>query len=507
MSAPSIQSSQTMASYARRLGQFRKPGMEIVIDNHEDHKVYTTFDAINGRVEITAPQTTRFDEIQIHFEGLTRTYVDSVSPASAKSRTTASHNFLRLVMPIRESEYPQPRIAEAGQTYTYPFNFVIPNQLLPTSCSHEREEDHVQQAHLQLPPSVGDFEVSGKDDMAPQMMRTTYSVRVQVVRFRETDGKKTVISEVLKKIRVIPASSEAPPMSISLDDHEYTMSKTKSLKKGVFSGKLGKITMSAAQTAPFFLPPPSATGTPATTMATVDLRFDPNDASSQPPRLGGLTSKLKVLSFFSVRPVRSIASRTMMSTDYQPTRGMFNTRVPLSSRCVENVSWKRHEPKHAFQRRGSDSSTSSSEWSDSTATSPKNEAKLYYTATIIVPLSLPMSKEWLPTFHTCIASRVYALEFGLVVHTPGAGMPASQIGLRLPVQIAALGEKDAPAALTPSEAAAELAQADEFLRPRVIEVPSEEHIGNSILPGVPELPPSYEDFSELLPQRTVASRS
>lgn len=49
--------------------------------------------------------------------------------------------------------------------------------------------------------------------------------------------------------------------------------------------------------------------------------------------------------------------------------------------------------------------------------------------------------------------------------------------------------------MTAAEAAAELEDADNFLRPRVIEVPREEHIGNSVLATgtSSELPPSYEE--------------
>ena len=56
---------------------------------------------------------------------------------------------------------------------------------------------------------------------------------------------------------------------------------------------------------------------------------------------------------------------------------------------------------------------------------------------------------------------------------------------------------DQTSSLTAEEAAAELADANEYLRPRVIEMPREDLIENSILRSSstvprPELPPSYE---------------
>lgn len=49
--------------------------------------------------------------------------------------------------------------------------------------------------------------------------------------------------------------------------------------------------------------------------------------------------------------------------------------------------------------------------------------------------------------------------------------------------------------MTPEEARAELADANDFFTPRMLEVPQEELVGNSILPGASELPPSYESFA------------
>ena len=112
----------TVATYAKKIAQKGKPDVEIILDDHIVEKAYTTFDSISGRVDFTAPHNARFDEIKITFEGTTRTYVDNVNPHSSKSMTVAKHNFLKLVMPMKETDYPQPRIAEAGRTYTFPFN-------------------------------------------------------------------------------------------------------------------------------------------------------------------------------------------------------------------------------------------------------------------------------------------------------------------------------------------------------------------------------------------------
>lgn len=112
----------TIATYARKMAQIGQPDVEIILDNHYSGKAYTTFDVVSGKVNIKASHNARFDEIKVTFEGCTKTWVESLSPTATKTKSTATHNFLKLVMPVRESDYPQPRIAEAGRTYTFPFN-------------------------------------------------------------------------------------------------------------------------------------------------------------------------------------------------------------------------------------------------------------------------------------------------------------------------------------------------------------------------------------------------
>ena len=73
------------------------------------------------------------------------------------------------------------------------------------------------------------------------------------------------------------------------------MSVTKKLIKGLFAGKLGKITVSASQTRALEAPSSSA-GLPII-IATLKLRFDPLEDNVQPPRLGCLTSKIKSSTF------------------------------------------------------------------------------------------------------------------------------------------------------------------------------------------------------------------
>lgn len=466
--------------------------MEIILDNHTNDKVYSTLDAISGKVQITASRDARFDEIQITLEGSIKTYVENMSPHSTRSKITAYHNFLKLTMPIADSDYPQPRIAEAGQKYTFPFNFVIPEQLLPRACSHKCVAEHVHHAHIQLPPSMGDREVSPLDDLAPEMARVHYSIKVRVIRAREMDMKEVICSQGQRKIRVIPAAPEMPPLSIRPGEVDYILAKTKTLKKGVFSGKLGKITVSALQPGALtLLAPSNETIAPPTTMASLQLRFDPRSESSEPPRLGGLTTKLRVSTFFAARPAQTFPTRVSLINNFDVTRSVYETSLSLSSRCVSSATWTKHRPAPAYTRRCSSSSTSSSSSDDSAI--PKMDLeneKCFYTSTILVPITLPVNKTFIPTFHSCVVSRVYTVDLSLSIHTPGTGVPASTVTLHVPIQIAAEGNVASPRVLGEEGVAV-----DGFLQPRVFEVrEGGAGINEAILDEgmVMDLPPEYE---------------
>ena len=126
MSPPSwFQSTaDTVVDYVMKRAHHSRPGVEVIVDGHTPEKTYTTFDAVAGIVKITAPhqQNVPFDEVRITLQGQAKTFVEKLSAAGSRSITEARHSFLTLAMPMRDSDYPQPRVAKAGEIYTFPFN-------------------------------------------------------------------------------------------------------------------------------------------------------------------------------------------------------------------------------------------------------------------------------------------------------------------------------------------------------------------------------------------------
>lgn len=147
-----------LTTRVKNIAQKAKPTVEIKLaDDQQESFVpsYTTLDEIRGEVSISASSDTSFDDIYITFEGATRTFVEKIATTSpTNGRTEAFQNFLRLVQPMDGFEYPENRIMQAGKTYKYPFTFVVPERLLPQSCTHPKVGDflcchsHFGTAHL-----------------------------------------------------------------------------------------------------------------------------------------------------------------------------------------------------------------------------------------------------------------------------------------------------------------------------------------------------------------------
>ncbi|MCJ1388743.1 hypothetical protein MMC18_001592 [Xylographa bjoerkii] len=491
-----------------------KPKIDITLDDPQEENLvpsYTTLDKIEGTVSISTTVDLPFEDIHITFQGATRTYVEKVSNTHAVfDRSKAYHAFLRLSQPIRETEYPENHVLKAGETYSYRFTFVVPETLLPQSCTHPRDNERVLDAHLHLPPTLGDSMLGpdGKtflEDMAPDMTIVSYAIRVVIFqRSQGISGKLSILVDAVKKLRIIPAVDESPPIPLSgTDSDDYIVRREKDLKKGMFKGKLGRLTVESSQPSSLRLPYCRSDMTRArvTTMAIVNLRFDPSDESAKLPRLGNLVNKLKVVTFFSVVPGRDFPCRANAYI-YDSQRGVFVENVNLSSRNVESVQWVPH---NALERHDSAISVSDN-------LPPPSASQTYYTAQILVPVHLPTSsKTFVPTFHGCLVSRVYSLSLTLSVHVPGAKVSATIMNLKIPLQVSAEGNPDARPTISEEEMQAIAARnIDTELAPRSLAPPSPEYIEHAHLDRSGSvasviLPPTPEYFEHDTPAFRAAS--
>ena len=485
-----------------------KLAIDILLHGHQHGAVvnsYTSLEEIKGEVSIKAPCNTSFDNIFVTFEGSARTYVERITTSAAtNSRTQANHHFLRLTQPIDDSALPPSQTLEAGKTYKVPFNFVVPEQLLPQSCTHLTDTDVLRNVHLRLPPSLGDEMAASDggallDDLAPAMSVISYSIQVRMVRGRRSNGKSIVIAESAKKLRIIPAGTEQPPLHV-LDNNEedHILRKEKDIKKGLFKGKLGRLTVEASQPRGIQLPLETSDNTsPLTTMATINIRFDPTEEDAQPPRLGQLINRLKVATFFASSPMRHLPNKRNISA-YDGQQGLYVDAVPLSSRNVASVQWEHHMRAPPVRR---DSAFSTLSAPAVPTPSSSYVGKSFYSAQILVPVTLPKNKLFTPTFCSCLIARAYILDLQLSVHSPGTTVTASTLRLKVPLQLFGAGNPSATATISADEAQAIAArEADGIFQPRNMAPPSPEYTEHAQLvrpmyPMETAAPPGYSIFS------------
>jgi hypothetical protein len=516
--------------------------IRVILKDHSSSKVYTSASPVAGEVTITTKREVRFDSIQIILLGQTKTAFEGISVPQE-----ITHTFLKMMMPIPESTYPVPRVLEPGRTYTIPFNFVIPSQLTINACNHERLSDQLQDHHVLLPPSMG----GGwqRDDMAPKMARVEYAVKARVLREDGVGGRKTRIMEATQAIQVLPATAEQPPLNVTEKDRLYRMSKTKTLRRKLLATKLGRLTAEAAQPGAAVL---SADGRRVMVhpMARITLTFTPESPRTLPPAITGVTAKLTAHTYFSSGTIADFPNLGEWNQPYGlERRGHFFTSVALPPVALaEQPAWTpvaapqltrrdsgycstssdaeddndndaaaaflslpsspgktattTSKPKHKTIHRRSTSSTTTT-----TASSTLSSDIPTHTTTLTIPLALPTDKKTLvPTFHSCIASRVYTAHLTLSLATTGSSSSSSSsssthtVSLVVPLQIAVEGfaplpppppppsllslqeqELDDCGSLASGGATGRLPSfeelaADEHLRPRVLRVPAGEFL-------------------------------
>lgn len=446
--------------------------MEVRLHNHFTSKVYTSGSPISGELVVSTRSDVPFDSVQILFLGCAKTRVDGV-----QSPHSSTHIFLKIAMPILEGSYPVPRVFEAGRTYKFPFNFVVPQCLTISACNHHAVSDHVHDAHLLLPPTMGGSAWE-KDDMAPEMAAVQYQITARVFRERELGNAANTVKlmESSQAIRVLPASEEEAPLDITKHDKGYRLSKSKTIRKSMFAGKLGRLSVSAAQPGAIFL---ASDGTAVSGSSTVlDLRFEPAAADAPPPRIVGVSGKLLARTFYSSGAMTSfpnLGDDRLTSQFTGEKRGSYSTSVPIFADTyvgdrANSVGWSSIINPHARRDSGySSGDRSRSRGRKDSPSSTTTEPPFIYISSLPVPVRIDGSaaerKQWLPTFHNCITSRTYALQLTVSFATPGTNA-STTVTLVLPVQIAVDATADpawAAAAAASAAAAAAAEGADEAL--------------------------------------------
>lgn len=469
-----------------------KPSIEIKLADHFTSKVYTSGSAIAGQAIIKSLRDVSFDAFEIVFTGIASTRLDFVQ----QFPTHTYRPFMKLRMPLSESDLPQSRVFEAGVTYIIPFNFVVPHQLTIGACSHHTASLSVREQHLRLPPSVGVWE---DDDQAPEMARVEYAIKARAIRKTAEGTAQVKLMEGSHMVKVMPALPEDAPLDITFLDERYTLSKKKTIRKGLFSGKMGKLTATTSQPGAIML---GIDGRDAShTTARISLEFAPSSMDAPVPKINSISGKVQAVTFFSASPqdnLPNLGTRANYTTN--PSLN-YSTTTPLFAVPVGDVSWKQRHLSSARRDSGyssvavdddaSDSEASANEGRGrrgSKAKTSKSSPPIRYTAELDIPFTLPQTQKklFLPTFHSCLISRTYTLQLSLSV-----GPGNTTVSLSVPLQLGIERVFEPQDGELPSfeSVVAQDAQneADDVFRPRLMSIPAAELQGNSVLPGYSDL--------------------
>ncbi|KAG6031694.1 hypothetical protein E4U41_007475 [Claviceps citrina] len=456
----------------------------ITIGGHFNSKVYTSGSTISGHAVVQTPKDTLFDDFDIDFFGVAATRLDFVQQYPAHS----IRPFMKLRMPIDRSALPGNRVLIAGKTYSIPFTFVVPHQLTIGACNHDCSSPAVKDHHLRLPPTVGSWEA---DDLAPEMAQVEYSIKARA--YRRAPGAGQVPRKILEGhhiVKVLPSFPEDAPLDITFTDERYTMSKTKPIRKNLFSAKAGNLTVSANQPSAIML---SADGHKASgSVARISFEFAPSSADCRPPRINAVAGKVTSSTFFGAAPtdwLPNLGSRSIYapnpSLSYNATTNLFHTKT------VERLEWQ--TPNVSGRRDSGYSSLGVADEDQSEADcacAAKNSSKtrpIRQNAVVEIPFNIPLSnrKMFLPTFHSCLISRTYTLHLHLSV-----GPTNTTMSLAIPLQIGVETLYEPHHGHLPSfeSVMAEYQQmdGDSVLHRHILQLPELAEHSNDMLPGYDE---------------------
>ncbi|KAG5972390.1 hypothetical protein E4U58_006600 [Claviceps cyperi] len=428
------------ASLALKAGNIK-----IKVERHFNSKVYTSGSTIAGHAVVRTQRDTQFHDLDIIFSGVAATRLDYVQQYPAHSLRP----FMKLRMPIERSFLPDNKVFSAGKTYTIPFNFVVPHQLTIGACNHQCSSPAVRDSHLRLPPTVGYWEA---DDAAPEMAQIEYSIQARAYRKAAEPGQAPQkILQGHHLVKVLPSLPEDAPLDITWRDERYTMSKTKTIRKNLFSAKAGKLTVSANQPSAIML---SADGhTASGSVARIAFQFTPSSTDCGPPKINSVSGKMTSFTFFGAAPtdlLPNLGSRSTYtpnpSLSYSATTSLFN-----NDKMVEKLPWQLRK---VFARRDSGySSLGIIDEDQSEADCPRAAKKsrklcpIRHEAVVEIPFNIPLSnkKIFLPTFHSCLISRTYTLHLNVSV-----GPTNTTMSLAIPLQIGVETIYEAPGDDLPS---------------------------------------------------------
>lgn len=393
--------------------------INIVIDNHFVTKVYTSGSLINGKAIIIPGQDVFLNRIDIVFTGIAATRTDFAQTKPSFS----SLPFLKVYMPLQGRLSSGKTTIKAGQPYTVPFHFVVPYQLPIGSCDHDCKSDVVRKSHLNLPPTIGPWDV---DDEAADIVQIEYAIKARVI-VTQSMGEPVHHLRSHHLLKILPGLTVDRALTITARDERYTLSKTKTIRKSLFSKRSGQFTATSTEPRAVML---SADGRRASTSgASISLEYAVDSLETPPPNLSSVAIKLVSTTFFSSLPANRLPNLGPRTTnDGNPSLSLCRSRTlsctTIGGKLWENITMKSFHD--SFQRRNSQADLGGTDTSLGAGSVIRHSARLY------IPFEVIDNRNdfILPSFQSCLISRTYTLRIILTV-----GRTNTTVTLTVPLQI------------------------------------------------------------------------
>ena len=316
------------------------------------------------------------------------------------------------------SELRRIRTTEIGWFYQIPFRFEIPPDLRKPSECQTKLREGVRQAQLKLPPS---YEKNSIPSTAPNIVSISYCIEAKLLR----EDLAKPLGETSRMIKIMPIVKEEPPLQIcDIVGKESSAAATVYLEGKLWTGSQGKMEMQVAQ--PRSLCLPISTGYDTCRKCTVEsrtqvkLRFEPIEVNGIPPKLTRMTAKLRAATRVSNSLLLDCPYRLGDRADGTDD-GLSVETMSLIGGTMQAVKWQHH------------SAGEEEDWRS--ISSGPMDGRTYLTTVLPLRLILPLTRQYLPTFHSALISHFYVVLLLLKFQAHGDVSSPKKETLRLEIPI------------------------------------------------------------------------
>jgi hypothetical protein len=215
----------------------------------DDQRTFTARERIIGKLTIKPLIDTPFDKLEIKLQGISRTYGRRGIPHAPNPRTvTTAHRFLELTQPDLAHCFPEDKVFKSSCHYTIPFEFAIPDRMLPATCRHAVESPGIHELHTSMPPSFGDHQPGEATDYAPRKASVKYCIIARAYKAGEPTGhsKEILLACGSKRIRFVPSDVVPLPVPTHIDQFGGYMP-----LRQLWAKRLGNLTVTSMQASTF----------------------------------------------------------------------------------------------------------------------------------------------------------------------------------------------------------------------------------------------------------------